>query len=44
MPARRGDLYFPGGGVFPIQGVQRSQDHGATRTSRYSASPNTPLL
>jgi hypothetical protein len=37
--AATGDLYFPGGGVFPIQGVQTSHDDGATWTSVYSASP-----
>jgi hypothetical protein len=36
--AANGDLYFPGNGVFPIQGVQKSHDGGATWASIYSAS------
>jgi hypothetical protein len=37
--AKGGSLYFPGSGVFPIQGIQQSSDGGATWTSVFSKTP-----
>jgi hypothetical protein len=39
LDTKTNELYFPGGGVFPIQGIQRSGDGGATWTSVFSNAP-----